>query len=149
MPRAESARGKETNKSASIHRRLVEWYLAGRFDDALALIDPDVIDHRGGVDGDHHGIAAWQQKWERARDNGFQDVSATIEHNVESGDTSVNRYTLSGTHSASGLRYEILGIDMVRVRNGKVVEHWALLDNVAMQDQLEAKSAHAASEALN
>lgn len=60
----------------------------------------------------------------------------TIEHNVASGDTSVNRYTLRGTHTASGRRYEILGLDMVRVRNGKVVEHWALLDADAMRAQL-------------
>ena len=29
--------------------------------------------------------------------DGFEDVSATIEHNVEAGDTSVNRYTLRAT----------------------------------------------------
>jgi predicted ester cyclase len=125
---------------AEVHRRIVEAYdqvLAGRLDAALALIGPDVIDHRGGLDGDHHGLAAWRQKWERARRSGFHDVSARIEHNVEAGDTSVNRYTLAGTHTASGRRYEVLGLDMVRVRNGKVVEHWALLDSDAMRAQLD------------
>ncbi len=28
------------------------------------------------------------------------------------------------------------GIDMVRVLNGKIVEHWALLDSAAMRHQL-------------
>jgi predicted ester cyclase len=124
---------------AEVHRRLVEAYddvLAGRLEDALAFIDSDVIDHRGGLEGDHHGLDAWQYKWERAGTGGFHDVSATIEHNVASGDTSVNRYTLRGTHTASGRRYQILGMDMVRVRNGKVVEHWALLDQDAMRAQL-------------
>src|SRR4029450_13003685 len=85
---------------AEIHRRVVEAYeqvLAGQLDPALALIDPDVIDHRGGLEGDHHGREAWRQKWERARHSGFHDVSATIEPHVGAGDTCVNRFDLAGT----------------------------------------------------
>lgn len=124
---------------AEVHRRLIDGYgeiLAGRFDDALELIDPDVIDHRGGRQGDHHGRDAWRQKWERMGSSEFHDVSVTIEQNVVSGDTSVNRYTSRGTHTASDRRYEILSMDMIRVRNGKVVEHWALQDSTAMRLQL-------------
>jgi ketosteroid isomerase-like protein len=123
-----------------IHRRTVESYpeiLAGRLDDVLALIDPDAVDHRGGTMGDHHGRAAWRRKWEEiGADRTFHDISMTIEQNVVAGDTSVNRYTLRGTHTASGRRYEILGIDMVRVRDGRIVEHWALRDTSALRDQL-------------
>ena len=39
-------------------------------------------------------------------------------------------------HTDSGRRYEVLGLDMVCVRNGRIVEHWALLDADAMRDQL-------------
>jgi ketosteroid isomerase-like protein len=49
---------------------------------------------------------------------------------------SLNRYTLRGTHTTSGRHYEILGLDMIRVRDGKIVEHWALLDSDAMRAQL-------------
>lgn len=126
-------------RPAEVHRRVVEMYdevLAGRLDDALALIDPDVIDHRGGAAGDHYGIDAWRRKWESVGDYGFHDVSVTIEQNVEAGDTSVNRYTSRGTHTESGRRYEVLGMDMVRIRNGRIVEHWALRDSDAVRHQL-------------
>jgi ketosteroid isomerase-like protein len=125
-----------------IHRRIVERYaevLEGHreLDEALTLIDSEVIDHRGGRQGDHHGRKAWRERWEQASaDRTFHDVSLTIEQNVVSGDTSVNRYTSRGTHAASGRRYEILGIDMVRVRDGRIVEHWALRDATAMRHQL-------------
>ena len=66
----------------------------------------------------------------------LQDVSLTIEHNVASGDFSVNRYTFRGTHAASGRHVEITGIDMVRVRDGMLAEHWALLDSAALRHQL-------------
>lgn len=68
--------------------------------------------------------------------DGLQDVSLTIEHNVASGDFSVNRYTFRGTHSATGRHVEITGIDMVRVRDGELAEHWALLDSAALRHQL-------------
>ncbi|WP_030240536.1 ester cyclase [Streptomyces sp. NRRL S-350] len=123
-----------------IHRRIVESYaqiLEGRLEDALELIDPEVVDHRGGTQGDHRGRTAWRQKWERmSAGSAFHDVSVTIEQNVVSGDTSVNRYTSRGVHTDSGRRYEVLSMDMVRVRNGRIVEHWALRDADAMRDQL-------------
>src|SRR5262245_60205173 len=62
--------------------------------------NPDVIDHRGGMSGDHRGLAAWKDKWEHMHD-GQQDVSVTIEHTVASGGFSANRYTLRGTHAAA------------------------------------------------
>jgi len=125
--------------AAEVHRRVVEMYeevLAGRMEEALALIDPDVIDHRGGSSGDHHGIDAWRKKWEGLGEYGFHDVSVTVEQNVSAGDTSVNRYTSRGTQTATGKRYEVLGMDMVRVRNGRIVEHWAVRDSDAVRHQL-------------
>ncbi|MFW6720673.1 ester cyclase [Streptomyces sp. MAR4 CNY-716] len=123
-----------------IHRRCTESYaqiLEGQLEDALELIDPEVVDHRGGTQGVHRGREAWRQKWQQvSADSTFHDVSVTIEQNIVSGDTSVNRYTVRGTRTDSGRRYEVLGMDMIRVRNGRIVEHWALLDADAMRSQL-------------
>jgi predicted ester cyclase len=109
--------------------------LAGNLDEALTLIAPDVIDHRGGADGDHIGRDAWQEKWEQAAQQ-FGGVTVTVEHNVSAGDTSANRYRMRGMDPASGRSYEVTGLDMVRVRNGQIVEHWALLDQAALAAQL-------------
>ncbi|HEX3790602.1 MAG TPA: ester cyclase [Pseudonocardiaceae bacterium] len=142
--------GTDHQGPGEIHRRIVESYpqiLHGRLDDALMLIDPDVVDHRGGARGDRPGRVAWRQKWEQmVADKTFRDVSMTIEQNVVAGDTSVNRYTLRGTHAASGRHYAVLGIDMVRVVDGRIVEHWALLDSTAMSEQLGGPGASARRE---
>ena len=90
---------------------------------------------RGGTAGDQRGLAAWKEKWEHMYD-GLENVSVTIEQNVASGGFSANRYSLRGTHAASGRSYEVTGLDMIRVRDGKLVEHWALLDSAAMTHQL-------------
>jgi predicted SnoaL-like aldol condensation-catalyzing enzyme len=127
------AAGGPVTEAAQVHRRIVELVQAGRRDEALELIDPDV-DHRGGVQGDHHGLAAWRAKWEQM--SGPDELAVTIEDNVARGDLSVNRYTLRGTDGATGRRYEVVGLDMVRVRDGLLTEHWALLDQAAMRRQL-------------
>jgi ketosteroid isomerase-like protein len=124
-----------------VHRQLVEAYpaiLAGELEGPLELIDPDVIDHRGGRSGDDGGRDAWRQRWELAgRDDGeFHDLSVTIEQNVTAGEMSVNRYTTRGTHTATGRTYAVLGMDMVRVRDGRVVEHWAVRDSTAIRHQI-------------
>lgn len=69
-------------------------------------------------------------------ENGFRNVSVTIEQNASDGEMSVNRYISRGVHRATGRHYEILTIDMVRVREGRVVEHWTLRDVDAMRNQL-------------
>src|ERR1700743_3665108 len=96
--------------AAEGYPRLVALWLA----EAVALVAPDAVDHRGGASGDHVGAAAWQDKWEHMHGD-LRDVSLTIEHNVAAGDFSVNRYTFRGTPAASGRRVEATGLDMVRV----------------------------------
>ena len=130
--------------AADVHRRLVELYpqllATGQFDAGLALIDPDVIDHRGGTDGDHRGRAAWRQKWERLAAGGYgvTGMSVTVEQNVAAGDISVNRYISRGTDPATGRSYAVTSMDMVRVRDGRVVEHWAVMDSTSRRHQLSA-----------
>ncbi|MFI7697987.1 ester cyclase [Nonomuraea sp. NPDC049480] len=128
--------------AGEVHRRILEVYPevieSGRMDKGLAFIDPEVIDHRGGTDGDHYGIDAWREKWERMRsgESGFHDVSVVVEQNVATDDLSANVYISRGTHTASGRSYEVRGLDMIRVRDGRIVEHWAVRDAVAMRHQL-------------
>jgi predicted SnoaL-like aldol condensation-catalyzing enzyme len=106
--------------AAEVHRKIVDLYLAGRVDEALLLIDPEAIDHRG-RHGDHVGVDTWRAKWA-----GMTPPDLTIEQNVSQGDFSVNRYTMRGPG------YAVTGIDMVRVRDGRIAEHWAVMDTAAM-----------------
>jgi hypothetical protein len=127
---------------AEVHLRVVELGGAGRLPEALVFIDPDVIDHRGGISGDHVGLAAWKEKWER-----MGTLPVTVENNVAAGEFSTNRYTVRGKDATSGRDYEVTGLDMVRVRDGKIVEHWALVDTTAMRAQISLLVAHRAQQA--
>lgn len=73
----------------------------------------------------------WRRKWEHMR-AGSPDMEVITEHTMEDGEWVANRYTIRGTHTGdffgrppTGKRYETAGIDMVRIRDGQIVEHWA------------------------
>ncbi|MFI5612792.1 ester cyclase [Amycolatopsis sp. NPDC051903] len=126
---------------AEVHRRIVE---AAFTEEGLQYLDPDVVDHRGGAGGDHVGIAAWREKWAAISRGEFladvRDLSVRVEQNVSDGEFSVNRYTSSGTQISTGRRYAVTSMDMIRVRGGRIVEHWALMDVTARAAQLRGEA---------
>jgi predicted ester cyclase len=123
---------------ADIVRRLIEAVNAGDFDLVMRYLAADAVNHGPPPTSD---LAGWRQSWVTMR-AAFPDIHARIEQTVVQGDTVCHRYTLSGTNTGgsapTGRRIEVLGLDMVRVRDGKVVEHWALADASGMATQLAA-----------
>jgi predicted ester cyclase len=93
---------------------------------ALRYIAPESLDQGRPVTRED-----WRRKWEQMR-AGSPDMEVITEHSVEDGEWVAHRYTIRGTHKAdlfgqppTGKRYETTGMDMVRVRDGQLVEHWA------------------------
>src|SRR5687768_17135602 len=116
--------------------RVIESLNAGDFDRAESFIAADAVNHA--VPDSSSGSAAFRQAWETLW-SAFPDWQFDIEESVEAGDTVANRYTNRGTHqgefmgkSATGRSVTVLGLDLVRVRDGQVVEHWALIDQTAL-----------------
>jgi predicted ester cyclase len=72
-----------------------------------------------------------QQWWDQAR-SAFPDMKFTVNLVIESGDLIVSNWTVKGTHTGtaffdvppSGEPVEINGTAIVRMRDGKIVEHW-------------------------
>jgi len=73
----------------------------------------------------------------------FPDLHYTIDDAIESGDRIVHRLTASGTMKndfmgipATGKRATWTEIHIARVANGRLVEHWGLVDQLGMLVQL-------------
>jgi steroid delta-isomerase-like uncharacterized protein len=77
----------------------------------------------------------------------FPDLKVEVKQIVEEGDLVVARVIMSGTQKgefagmpASGKKFKIQGIDMVKVnKDGKAVERWGNFDNATMFQQLSPK----------
>jgi predicted ester cyclase len=86
-------------------------------------VSPDEVDtdQRGGE----------QQWWQQVK-SAFPDMTFTVDLLVESGDIVVSNWTVRGTHTGtpfydvppSGNPVIINGTGILRIRDGKVAEHW-------------------------
>ena len=76
--------------------------------------------------------------------SGFPDFQVTIEDLFAAeGEKVVLRFTFRGTHQGefmgiapTGNRVEFLAIDISRIAEGKIVEHWSNSDQLGMMQQL-------------
>ena len=83
----------------------------------------------------------------------FPDFKVTIDDMIAEGDKVVVRGTWSGTHKgefmgipATGKSVSFGVIDTVRIAGGKMVEHWGLMDNFRLMQQLGVIPAPGESE---
>ncbi len=107
------------------------------------LMHPDVLDHSR-PPGIAPGAAGVRQQFDGFR-AAFAGFRATILDQVAEGDKVVTRKVLTGTHVGSfqgleptGREVEIGVIDIVRVADGRIVEHWNCVDRLGLLAQLGA-----------
>lgn len=130
----------EQNKE--LYRRLIEeCFAGGNLDIADEIIAPGAVDHQA-PPGVAQGAEGFKQVISMFR-SGFPDLQVTVDQMIAEGDTVAARFTMSGTHQGefmgippTGKRMEITGIDVVRIENGKMVEHWGNSDDLGMMQQL-------------
>jgi len=74
------------------------------------------------------------------------DVRATVEDRIIQGDKIVARMTFTATHTQpmqgiapTGRRFTLKTIDIWRVENGKLAEHWDVVDYAGLQKQLRGE----------
>lgn len=73
----------------------------------------------------------------------FPDVKATVEDLLSDGDKVIARVSYRGTHQGAfmgipptGKPIAVMGINIFRIANGKLVEHWGLADRISALRQL-------------
>lgn len=105
------------------------------------LCSPDLVEHQFGTSGT--GAEAVQHVKDAMRDvhGAVPDIQFTIEDSVESGDTIWVRVRGRGTATGpyfgppSGRPVDVAIIDVARVVDRRIVEHWGVPDRFAMLAQ--------------
>ena len=130
--------------AAAVVRRFVDEY-QGTGDErvALELLAPDFVDHSpfGPFSPDRDGVIGLFRMLRAA----FPDLHATIHDQLVDRDKVVTRKTFHGTHRGEFMGMPATGrdvsfdvIDIVRVRDGLMVEHWNVVDALALMTRLGA-----------
>ena len=80
--------------------------------------------------------------------NAFPDCHVTVVEMIAEGDRVVTKKTFTGTHTAelngippTGKRVSIQYVDILRLRDGKIIEHWLSMDQMDFMHQLGVLSA--------
>lgn len=127
---------------AEVMTRLARDVLStGRLDEADQLVDPDVTDHSG-YPGQPPGLTGIKQRWAMLR-NAFPDFDIEVHQVVAEGELVSMRCTGRGTHHGpfggiepTGRQIAFTEINLSRVVDGKMVEHWAERSNLEVLLQL-------------
>ncbi|MDZ4719707.1 MAG: ester cyclase [Roseiflexaceae bacterium] len=133
----------EANKATV--RRLIE-EVQNRHDLAQmdAFFAPNFINHLEAADlSTEHTSVERAKITFRAMFAAFPDLHVTIQDQVAEGDKVVTHKLFQGTHhgtfmgvAPTGRQIAFAVIDILRLDNDKVVEHWAIQDRLALMQQL-------------
>jgi len=125
--------------------RYVELYNAGDLDACMDLYAEDAVQLMH--DGTFEGPAAIRERLARDLD-AFPDATYTVESFVEQGDSFADEWTFTGTQTGpftlpdgaqlppTDRRLEIKGMELVHVRDGKIVVDNLYYDSMAVLAQL-------------
>ena len=125
-----------TEENKAIIRRVYEIVSTGDFERAAEIVDQDAPDNELLPDDPPARlIDTFKETFAEARE-GFPDLGITIEDVMAEGDRVAARVVMRGTHrgefqgiTPTGKRVEVRAIDMFRISNGKIVEHWGHADD--------------------
>ena len=132
----------ETERNKAVVRRFVE-EVQNRKDFGVydELNDPDFVNLSSppGVPPDREGGKMYLSGFL----NAFPDSQFTIDDMIAEGDRVATKKTFTGTHTAdlgeipaTGKRVTLQYVDILRLRNGKIVEHWLSMDQLSFLQQL-------------
>ena len=129
-------------QNKALVRRFVDEVQSGGNINAIdELCSPEFVNHSAPpeVPSNREGVKQVMAMFRQA----FPDSYFTVEDMVAEGDKVATRKTFHGTHqgefmgiSPTGLEVSTGLIDIVRIADGKVVEHWSMGDTLGMVQQL-------------
>ncbi|HEU0000336.1 MAG TPA: ester cyclase [Ktedonobacteraceae bacterium] len=132
----------EAENKATVQHLYEQLFNQGNLSVADEVIAPDFINHNATPGSSNRGPESMRQLITMLS-TAFPDMHYTIEELVAEGDTVVARVTVSGTHRGpfqglppTGRSFRQDQMHFIRFRDGKVVEHRAVRDDLGVMRQL-------------
>lgn len=130
-------------QNRNLGARWAELWNADKNLDAVVneIVDENFVSHSTppGLPPGREGVKIWANIFRTA----FPDIQSTAEDVIVEGDKVVERFFVTGTFKGefmgippTGKSGGITGINIFRVANGKIVEHWGNSDDLGMMQQM-------------
>lgn len=118
-----------------------ELFSAGDLSAVDRYLDPAMVNHDAPMDGPP-GLEGWRHAATTMR-TACADWHSDRLHMVAEGELVAEHFIASGTHTGplfgvarTGATLTLAGINLFRVRDGRIVERWGCLDELGMLRQL-------------
>ena len=131
-----------TEQNRQLGARWAELWNADKSLDVVdEIVDENFISHStpAGLPPGREGVRIWATVFRTA----FPDIQATADDVIVEDDKVVERFSASGTFKGefmgippTGKSGGTTGINIFRVANGKIVEHWGNSDDLGMMQQM-------------
>ncbi len=125
--------------TATFRRAIEEGWNKGNLAAIDELFAPDFVEHQAGIAPGRDGVKGSIQVLRSA----FADLHLHVEDAVADGDRVWLRLHATGTHEgpfmgmpATGRRIDITVIDIARIVDGRLVEHWGVADRLGVAQQI-------------
>lgn len=131
----------EENKALA--RKVYEIIASGDFDRVEEIVDPDMPDNERPecppeMETPRPKLIDTFRVFATEAHRAFPDMHIEVEDMIAEGDKVSARVAMSGTHQGefqgiapTGKQVQVRAIDIFRIANGKIVEHWGHGDNPA------------------
>lgn len=129
-------------ENRNLGRRWAELWNADQSLDVIdEIVDENFVSHGAppGLPPGREGVRIWATIFRKA----FPDIRSTAEEVIVEGDKVVERFTAGGTFNRefmgippTGKSGSTTGINIFRVANGKIVEHWGNSDDLGMMQKM-------------
>jgi len=130
-----------TEENKNLVRRYQEAYNTGKLDELDGILAPNLSSHNH-LPGVPTGLAGAKMVHQGLLTS-FPDSKTTIEDLVAEGDRVMVRGTTTGTHKGpfagappTGKSFKVTTMSVFRIANGKIVEHWGVVDGTGVMQQL-------------
>jgi steroid delta-isomerase-like uncharacterized protein len=127
---------------AIIHRYFAEAWNRGDLSVLDEIVSPKYMNHNQAIPGLPPGPEGLKPIFAAFR-QAFPDLQYTVEDQIAQGDIVVTRWTLHGTHlgefmgiPATAKPVNVTGIQVERIIDRKITEHWRQSDDLGLMYQL-------------
>ncbi|GIP26257.1 hypothetical protein J23TS9_13870 [Paenibacillus sp. J23TS9] len=132
--------------SLQVNKEIYRRFYEGVFNEGTPeivdqLVDSNVIAHAP-FPGQGPGSDGFKQAIMQFRES-FPDLHVIAEDMIAEDDKVVARFIVTGTHQGdfmgiapSGKKFTFEEIGIVRIHDGKIIEHWSVADSLSLMQQL-------------
>jgi steroid delta-isomerase-like uncharacterized protein len=125
-----------------VRRSIEDVWNQGKYDTVEGYVSNDFVVHGSTATGEVYGADGVRAYFGSLR-TAFPDLHFAIEDQIAEGDRVVTRWVAQGTHQGefqgvapTGARGRIIGHDIDRIADGKIVECWSIFDELGLMIQL-------------